>query len=83
MSYKKRPKFYDSDEAREVEKVLRNMQDDSRFNTDSSYSADTVNHPDHLITFTEKHMAYLQSHPDVNPTHYIANLRLMTKDRTV
>lgn len=81
MSYKKRPNFYESEEAEGVKKTLENMQSDAKYNTESSYSADSAKHPDHLINFVDKHMAYLQSHPDVNPTQYIANLRLITKLR--
>lgn len=81
MSYKKRPNFYDSEEADEVKKILSTMQHDNSYNTDSSYSANGEKYPDHQISFVEKHMEYLQAHPDVNPTQYVANLRLITKLR--
>jgi len=81
MSYKKRPNFYESEEAVEVKSTLEAMQLDLKFNTDSSYSADFEKHPDHLITFVDKHMAYLQAHPDVIPSQYLANLRLITRLR--
>ncbi len=81
MSYKKRPNFYESDQAAGVKSTLEEMQSDLRYNTDSSYSADVIKHPDHLINFVDKHMQYLQAHPEVNPTQYIANLRLITKLR--
>ncbi len=81
MSYKKRPNFYESEEAQEVESILRLMQTDKTYNTESSYSANGEKYPDHLITFVDKHMAYLQAHPDVKPTQYIANLKLITRLR--
>lgn len=79
MSYKKRPNFFGTDEAILIEKILKVMQDDDAFNTVSSYSADAGKYPDHLIPFVDKHMSYLQTHPDVNPDQYIANLKLMTR----
>ena len=81
MSYKKRPNFYESDEAAGVEQILKAMQSDVRYSTDSSYSANTEKHPDNSINFVDKHMEYLHTHPGVDPTHYIANLRLITKLR--
>ncbi len=81
MSYKKRPNFYDTDEAKDVEESLIAMQKDERYKTVSSYSADSEKHPDHQVTFVDKHMSYLHKHPDVNPQHYMANLKLKTKIR--
>jgi hypothetical protein len=81
MSYKKRPNFYESEEAVEVKEILLSMQNDPKYFTDSSYSADGEKYPDHVRSFVEKHMAYLQSHPDVNASQYLANLRLITKLR--
>ncbi len=34
-----------------------------------------------VVTFKEKHLAYLQGHPKVNPKIYLANLRTMIKIR--
>ncbi len=81
MSYKKRPNFYESEEAVAVKNTLLSMQGDERYNTGSSYSADAEKYPDHVISFVDKHMAYLQAHPDVNTSQYLANLRLITKLR--
>lgn len=81
MSYKKRPNFYESDQAAGVKLALQEMQANLQHNTDSSYSADVVKYPDHQINFVDKHMQYLQAHPEVNPLQYIANLRLITRLR--
>ncbi len=81
MSYKKRPNFLESEEAIEVKRTLLSMQEDDHYNTASSYSADSEKHPDHTISFVDKHMAYLQTHPEVNTSQYLANLRLITKFR--
>lgn len=81
MSYKKRPNFYESDQAEWVKTTLIEMESDLKYNTDSSYSANSEKYPDHQISFVDKHMAYLQAHPDVIPTQYIANLKLISKLR--
>lgn len=76
---KKRVNFYDSEVGLRVEQILNEMAGDSAYNTNSSYSANITSYPDHLIPFTEKHMQYLNTHPNINPDHYISNLRLVTK----
>ncbi len=78
---KKRINFLDSEEATEVEHSLRLMAEDSTYNTAPSYSANTVQYPYHSIPFVDKHMSYLSKHPSVDPSHYLANLRLMTRIR--
>lgn len=81
MSQKKRPNFYDSDEATTIKQTLISMQTDIRYTTDSSYSANIDKYPDHIRPFVEKHMEYLHTHPSVDPNQYLANLRLITKVR--
>lgn len=78
---KKRISFFDSAEGLAIKQTLQGMTIDSVYNTVSSYSANTDLHPDNLISFTEKHMQYLNKHPSVDPERYISNLRLMTKIR--
>ena len=65
-----------------VRQLLQELVDDSGYNTEPSYIANAEIYTDHLIPFVEKHMAYLMSHPKVNPDQYISNLRMMTKIRT-
>jgi hypothetical protein len=78
---RKRAAFLDSAEGAEIAQILKLMVADDRYFTKSSYSADTSSHPDNLISFVDKHMAYLSTHPSTNPEHYLANLRLMTRIR--
>jgi len=66
----------------EIRDALQHMEDDASFNTGSSYSANVALYEDHQIPFAEKHVAYLKSHPKLNPEHYLANLRLMMKVRS-
>ena len=65
----------------EVQQLLLDMELDNSYKTDPSYSANAILHPDHKISFGEKHMAYLKNHPLLNPEHYLANLRLTTRIR--
>lgn len=78
---KKRVSFYDSEEGLQIKEILQTMSHDRLYNTESSYSADTSSYPDNVIPFVDKHMAYLNTHPSIDPNQYIANLRLMTRIR--
>ncbi len=81
MSKIKRTNFKESVEGIEVQRALRAMALDTTFNTMESYSANGILYPDHVISFVDKHMNYLNTHPNLDPNHYIANLRLMTRVR--
>jgi hypothetical protein len=74
--------FFQSAVAAEVRAKLLEMSSDDRFQTSPSYSANTAAYPDNLIPFVDKHMNYLGAHPGVNPTQYIANLKLVTRLNT-
>jgi len=78
---KKKVNLYESEEGALIQKELHEMAADVKYNTGSSYSADGSSYSDHLIPFVDKHMRYLMVHPSVDPAHYLANLRLMTKIR--
>lgn len=67
--------FLDSALASEIRDELTRMMNDAGYNTRSKYSALAKGD----ILFVDKHMAYLSVHLDVNPEHYLSNLRLMTK----
>jgi hypothetical protein len=64
----------------EIHDALISMEQDDCFDTKSSYTKDSPQSI-HLITFYEKHMAYLKEHPKVNPEHYLANLRTILRIR--
>lgn len=76
---KKKNNFLGSELAVQIEEMLRTMAQDSAYNTGSTYSADAEHYPDNLIPFVDKHMNYLKTHPNLDPHHYISNLRLMTR----
>jgi hypothetical protein len=81
MSSQRKTDFFDTEEGIKIIEKLRIMALDQDFNTDSSYSANSVLYPDNQIPFVEKHMRYLITHPAMDPDHYLANLRLMTRRR--
>lgn len=80
-SYKKKSSFFETAEAAEIKAALQKMEADMAFNTLESYKANGELHPDNTISFTDKHMLYLSEHHDVDPQHYLANLRLMTRKK--
>lgn len=61
--------------------ALRSMVEDDSYKTESGYSINTEEYPDNVIPFVEKHVNYLSKHPQVDPEHYLSNLRLMLKVR--
>ena len=78
---KKRINFYESEAGMQVKEALTQMIADEAFNTKSSYSTDTEKYSDNLMPFLDRHMHYLNTHPNVDPQHYISNLRLSTRLR--
>jgi hypothetical protein len=64
----------------EIKSALKHMEEDPALKTPPSYARDNQ-HSIHLMTFREKHSAYLKDHPKVNPEHYLSNLRAMIKIR--
>ncbi|MBA2279494.1 hypothetical protein H0V99_03605 [Candidatus Saccharibacteria bacterium] len=78
-TFKKRVNFYLSEEGIQIQEILRTMALDEKYNTVSSYSANTESYPDNLIPFVNKHMDYLNAHPTTDPQHYLSNLRLMCR----
>lgn len=78
---KKRVNFYESEEGQAAQLLLEAMAADIGYNTPASYSANLERYPDKLMPFVEKHMTYLNQHPSVEPRHYLANLRLMSRIR--
>lgn len=79
MPTMKRKLLLDSEAGVEVVKSLMEMVESPAYNTDSTYSANGEKYPDNKIPFVDKHINYLMTHPSINPSHYLANLRLMTR----
>ena len=80
-TFKTRSGFLDSQEGLAIRQKLQFMMSDKTYNTQSSYSANSLQYPDNTISFVDKHMNYLNVHPKLDARRYIANLRLMTRVR--
>lgn len=78
---KKKVNLYESEEGLLILEELKSMASNATYNTGSSYSTDSGAYSDNLMPFVDKHMRYLIAHPSVDPDHYLANLRLMTRVR--
>ena len=65
----------------EITEKLTEMENDPNMLTTSTYSPAAIDYPDNRVPFVEYHLAYLQSHKNVNPEHYISNLKLMVTKR--
>lgn len=71
----KTKEFLSSQEAVEIRNELTRMMNDAGYNTRPKYSALAKGE----VLFVDKHITYLSLHLDVNPSHYMSNLRLITK----
>ena len=80
-TYKKKPDFFVSEAGAKAREALIKMVSDETYSTEKSYSANTAEYPDNVISFVDKHMAYLRSHPQTDPEQYLSNLRLITRRR--
>ena len=61
--------------------ALKLMVEDPSYHTKPGYNVDEETYPDNKIPFLEEHVNYLKKHPQVNPEHYLSNLRIMLKVR--
>jgi hypothetical protein len=76
---KKKSDFIDSEEGLAVRKILEEMTNDVGYHTVPTYNPNIAKYPDNEMTFTEKHLAYISSHPELDTRIYLSNLKLMTK----
>ncbi len=60
----------------EMREILSAMEKNKAMVTNSAFRANTELWPDNRISFTDAHLAYIKSHPDLDPKHYLSNLRL-------
>ncbi len=80
-AFKKKINYYTSEEGIEVIEALKSIAASNLYNTGVSYSSNTQEYPDNKMPFVDKHMRYLNAHPNLDPMQYISNLRLMTRIR--
>ena len=71
----KTKQFLKSQRASEIRAELTRMMNDAGYNTQPKYSALAKGD----VLFVDKHITYLSLHLDINPDHYLSNLRLITK----
>jgi hypothetical protein len=81
QTLKKKSRTFDAEETADIKKELERMVTSDLYNTESSFTANETQYPDNLIPFLDKHMNYLNAHPSLEVSKYIANLRLMTRIR--
>lgn len=75
----KKVNFYNTEIGVEILGELNKMAKDRHYNTKSTYSANTEVYPNNRIPFTDKHMRFLNTNPNISPYQYLSNLRLMTR----
>lgn len=66
----------------EIITALKGMVLDPNMITRPSFRANSALWPDHKIPFIDAHLQYLKNHPNLNPEHYLANLRLMIRKKS-
>lgn len=64
----------------EIQLELESMERDSSIDTKPSYEKAGDNST-RLVTFQQRHMAYLKEHPKLNPEHYLSNLKTVLRIR--
>jgi len=76
---KKRIDFVTSEEGLWCRSVLEAMEADKAYNTEASFTVNIEQFPGNEMPFVTTHMTYLAKHAEVNPRHYISNLRLRSR----
>lgn len=71
----KQQEFLKSDAASLARIELKLMVGNPKYNTIDSFSAKSAED----VPFVDKHMQYLCEHLNVNPRHYLSNLKLKTR----
>jgi hypothetical protein len=79
--YTRKNDFFDTPEGKEIEAILRNIAESDDFSTSSSYNPNGELYMNNSMTFVEKHMAYIRSHPKVNPNQYVSNLKISSRKK--
>lgn len=65
----------------EIRQQLQDMQDDEQMITKSAYSPTAIDLPGNKLPFVDLHLMYLKNHKNINPSHYLSNLKIMLKVR--
>lgn len=78
---RKKINLFDCEEGAEIRRALHQLELDDHYNTQAGQTPNLDNYPDGLIPFTDVHLLYLNRNPQVNPEHYLSNLRLRLRIR--
>lgn len=65
----------------DVTSRLRIMEDDPALITKSTFRVDSSVYPDNQMPFVDFHVAYLKQNQNINPDHYLSNLRIRIRRR--
>jgi len=65
-------RFYASEQCTNARLALQQLVDNPQYNTEN------INYSGATLSFTERHLLYLSTHPLVKIDGYISNLKLMT-----
>lgn len=65
----------------EMREILSAMEKNKNMITKSAFRANAELWPDNRISFTDAHLGYIKSRPDLDPKHYLSNLRLRLTKR--
>ena len=79
VSWARKVDFFATEEGVKIKRELLAMFHSKQYHTPSTYCVNTELYPDNLMPFVDRHMEYIRAHPTTNPTHYLSNLRLMTR----
>jgi hypothetical protein len=64
-----------------IDRILSSMEENDLLDTSRALAKDSEGSL-RLVGFHERHTNYLKMHPNVNPQHYLANIRTMIRIRT-
>lgn len=67
--------FFKSEAAMMARIELKLMVNNPNYNTRETFSAKHSQ----SMPFVERHMKYLSEHPNLDPRHYLSNLKLITR----
>ena len=65
----------------EITQKLKSFVEDPDMLTSDTYSPMATEYPNNRMPFVEFHLAYIRTHKNINPEHYLSNLSLMIKKR--
>jgi hypothetical protein len=75
--------FINSQIGVDARQQLTVMVNDPIYNTPATYTPNQTLYSDNLLPFVDKHINYLSTHQNVDVQTYVANLRLMTRSRSL